>query len=469
MADLDVGHDSMHFSNWENDPAFGIVHPSGCRICRRYMAHVAAAANDAGNHPTFKSALEMRDGAHNTQYLSGVAEGRRLQRKHETDQRYLLNACLADRDQTLDRNLNLSAQLHKSQEELKEMKQQFHALQMLFDEIADVNSTEQFWEPRGSSYISGAAPFGLESCLPTPPDSFSGSNASDIFELPVSPTSSHAPPRSETSESDIGSDLQVTLPPIPPPPTILVPTTLSQIQTSDLATPTTAPQMEALMNDGCRPGNTEALAKVRTLYTRAQLTPRGQQNDIQQLLLSRWKGPRSCLMSSDGEEYTLRRSKQAPANGEVFVDSSPSWGIGFIMDGKWLAWKFKDGWQSGGKDNHWAELVGVELGLRVAIAAGCHSAPLVIRSDNVGVVHSLMTEKERNPERLMVLQNIKQLSHNYNVEVTPRWIPTKENPADGPSRGVFPARSLLFSTPPSLPEYLIELLENPVAFHSLSS
>jgi hypothetical protein len=174
-------------------------------------------------------------------------------------------------------------------------------------------------------------------------------------------------------------------------------------------------------------------------------------------------------MSPDRKEYTLRRSKQTPANGEVFVDSSPSWGIGFSMDGKWLAWKFRDGWQSGGKDNHWAELVGVELGLRVAIAAGCHSAPLVIRSDNVGVVRSLMTEKERNPERLTVLRSIQQLSHAYNIEIMPRWIPTKENPADGPSRGVFPSRSLLFSTPPSLPEHLTKFLENPVAFNSLLS
>lgn len=458
MAD---GYASRHDFSWENDPAFGIVHPTGCGIYRHYMTHLAAAATDAEHHPTFKSALEMRDSAYNTQFLSGVVEGRRLQRDHDMDQLYQLKACRAERNGAIEQTQILSAQLHTSQEELELVKQQFHALRILFEEMVEVRSRESVWEEQGLSSVPGdeqenSQSSAFESCRQTLHDSMSGSSSSDIDE-----------PSSIPSQSDNNFPM----PPLPPP-TVSVSTTTG-IQASDLATPTTILQMQSLMNDGCRPGKTEALSKVRTLYTKAQLTPRQQQSDLQQFLLLQWKGPSTSLISSDMNEYKLRRNREPPATEEVFVDSSPSWGIGFMMSGRWLAWKFKDGWRSGGnRDNHWAEIVAVELGLRVAIAAGsCHhpqAGPLVIRSDNLGVVHSLITGKERNLERMAILRNIQQLGHTYNIEVTPRWISTKENPADGPSRGIFPSRSLLFPSPPPLPVHLAQYLESPVAFNSLS-
>jgi hypothetical protein len=487
MAD---GYASVHDFRWENDPAFGIVHPSGCGICRQYMTHVATAATDTKNHPTFKSALEVRDSAYNTQFLNGVVEGRRLQCDHDIDQLYQLKACRAERDEAVDEIQNLSAQLHVSQEELNVVKQQFYALQILFEEMAEVNSPEPVWEERAPFMSEGecenSQPLAFEFRLPTPTDTMASSSSSEIIDMSPPSTTISSQPDNDLQGQPAGSisgtidmspppspilsqpdnDLPGRLP-VPPPPAVSVCTT-TQIQPSDLATPTTVLQMKSLMNDGCKPGKTEALTKVRTLYTRAQLTPRRQQNDLQQFLLSRWKGPKPGSISSDMTEYTLRRNREPLGTEEVFVDSSPSWGIGFMMNGRWLAWKLKDGWQSGGKDNHWAELVAVELGLRVAIASGSHSGPLVIRSDNVGVVHSLMTGKEKDSQRMAILRNIQELGHTYNVQVTAKWIPTKENPADGPSRGVFLSRSLLSPSPPPLPAHLARSLESPVDFNSLS-
>jgi hypothetical protein len=33
---------------------------------------------------------------------------------------------------------------------------------------------------------------------------------------------------------------------------------------------------------------------------------------------------------------------------KLFVDASTGWGIGLILNGKWLAWQFKEGWNSEG-------------------------------------------------------------------------------------------------------------------------
>ena len=55
------------------------------------------------------------------------------------------------------------------------------------------------------------------------------------------------------------------------------------------------------------------------------------------------------------------------------MDASTSWGIGFVMDGKWLAWELVDSWHGDDRDIGWAEMVAVELGIHALIAAGKQS------------------------------------------------------------------------------------------------
>ena len=38
----------------------------------------------------------------------------------------------------------------------------------------------------------------------------------------------------------------------------------------------------------------------------------------------------------------------SPSDTMLFVDTSMGWGIGLILNGKWLAWQFKEGWNSEG-------------------------------------------------------------------------------------------------------------------------
>jgi hypothetical protein len=37
-----------------------------------------------------------------------------------------------------------------------------------------------------------------------------------------------------------------------------------------------------------------------------------------------------------------------PLDTKLFIDTSTGWGIGLILDGKWLAWQLTDDWNSGG-------------------------------------------------------------------------------------------------------------------------
>lgn len=156
-----------------------------------------------------------------------------------------------------------------------------------------------------------------------------------------------------------------------------------------------------------------------------------------------------------------------PSTIEVFVDASTSWGIGLIIDGKWLAWKFREGWKSDGRDIGWGEMVAVELAVRTLITAKFEDCHIVIRSDNKGVVGALAAGRSRGTQQNAILRQIVRLLQDHTVWVSTVWIATLENPADGPSRGVFPARSSLYAFPPKVPHHLRLFVENSVTYHDV--
>jgi hypothetical protein len=154
-----------------------------------------------------------------------------------------------------------------------------------------------------------------------------------------------------------------------------------------------------------------------------------------------------------------------PLDSKLYVDASSVWGIGLILDGKWLAWQFKEGWRSEGCEISWAEMVAVELAVRTLIAGkftGCH---VIIRSDNKGVVGALKARRSRGTQQNAVLREIVKLIQQHELWISTTWIPTLENPADGPSRGVFPVNSLLYAFPPKIPFHLREFVHNTVDYH----
>ena len=57
---------------------------------------------------------------------------------------------------------------------------------------------------------------------------------------------------------------------------------------------------------------------------------------------------RTCLLDDFVGLQIIRPPKASTT--KLFVDASTSWGIGLVLDGKWLAWEFCEGWKTDGHD-----------------------------------------------------------------------------------------------------------------------
>ena len=160
-------------------------------------------------------------------------------------------------------------------------------------------------------------------------------------------------------------------------------------------------------------------------------------------------------------------SRPEPLENQIFVDASTSWGNGLILDDRWLAWQFKDGWQMAGYEIGWAEMVAVELAIRTLIAGKFRNCHVRIQSDNQGVVGALRAGRSRGTNQNMILREIVKLMQDNDLWVSTIWVPTLENPADGPSRGSFPGRNLLYSHPPALPNHLARFIYRAIDYHDV--
>ena len=155
-------------------------------------------------------------------------------------------------------------------------------------------------------------------------------------------------------------------------------------------------------------------------------------------------------------------SKPPPCSSISFwVDASSSWGIGIVFDSYWDFWRLSKGWDKGGRNIGWAEMVAVELGLLFAVHMGHSDVHFMIRSDNQGVIHAIQGGKSRSPEQNLVLQRITTILLHYKIWISSSYVPSLENLADRPSRGL-PVPS--FSQAPStfvLPDSLSPFLSRP--------
>ena len=147
-----------------------------------------------------------------------------------------------------------------------------------------------------------------------------------------------------------------------------------------------------------------------------------------------------------------------PSPVEFWVDASSSWGIGIILDLKWDAWQLHPGWDKDGRNIGWAEIVAIELGLLFAVHQGYSDMHFLIRSDNQGVIHAIQGGKSRSPEQNLVLQRITLLLSHHRLWIFSLYVPSLDNLADPPSRGLpAPGRSRATSSlslPSSLQPFL---------------
>jgi hypothetical protein len=149
-----------------------------------------------------------------------------------------------------------------------------------------------------------------------------------------------------------------------------------------------------------------------------------------------------------------------PSSVEFWVDASTSFGVGVVFNGQWIAWKLRTGWEADGREIGWAEMIAIELGIRVAIELGFRDTHFVVRSDNTGVIGSVGAGKARNLEQNRSLQRIVALMRANNIWITSQYVASAANIADAPSRGIPAAARTPLSTHIPLPPCLALYIED---------
>ena len=143
----------------------------------------------------------------------------------------------------------------------------------------------------------------------------------------------------------------------------------------------------------------------------------------------------------------------------AFSDASSGFGIGIVIGDKWRAWRLVPGWKADGRDIGWAEAVGFELLARTLCAASEPGQHLRIFGDNKGVVEGWWKGRSRNWETNKVFRRIHDLADTHQCSFITRYVASRENPADGPSRGLYPATANLLpavSIPVALRQHIID-------------
>ena len=144
---------------------------------------------------------------------------------------------------------------------------------------------------------------------------------------------------------------------------------------------------------------------------------------------------------------------------QAYSDASSGIGVGIVIGQRWRAWRLRSDWSTfrGARDIGWAEAIGFELLVHYLDANLVEPQHLVVYGDNTSVIESWRVGRHRNRainEIFKHLHSLLEISDNVH-SVTPRYIPSADNPADGPSRGLYGPTHLLLPPLP-LPEHLRE-------------
>ena len=144
----------------------------------------------------------------------------------------------------------------------------------------------------------------------------------------------------------------------------------------------------------------------------------------------------------------------------AFSDASSTVGIGVVIRDRWRAWSLKPGWNEDQRDIGWAEAVGMELLIRIILRDAPPGTRFKIYGDNRGVVEGWWSGRSRNSQVNEVFKRIHFLLSTHRCMVYTKYVQSASNPADGPSRGIFPDASKLLpkiDLPPELLSFILPL------------
>jgi hypothetical protein len=126
----------------------------------------------------------------------------------------------------------------------------------------------------------------------------------------------------------------------------------------------------------------------------------------------------------------------------AYSDASSEIGIGIVIGLRWQAWRLAPRWKSQGRGILWAEAVGFELLVIYLLTVSSKGDHLQVYGDNRGVVEGWRKKSSPNKPTNKVFRRILDVTEKGDRTVHTRYVPSATNPADGPSRGVFPPHEL---------------------------
>ncbi|PSR72208.1 hypothetical protein PHLCEN_2v11915 [Hermanssonia centrifuga] len=143
----------------------------------------------------------------------------------------------------------------------------------------------------------------------------------------------------------------------------------------------------------------------------------------------------------------------------AFSDASSGVGIGVQLGNRWRAWKLRDGWKTEKRDIGWAEAIGFEFLIRTIIQIIGGGRAIRVYGDNKGVVEGWWNGRSRNEQTNAVFRRIHSISRVSELRVLTSYVASANNPADNPSRGIFPPLQLLLP-PITIPDEIRDFVED---------
>lgn len=127
----------------------------------------------------------------------------------------------------------------------------------------------------------------------------------------------------------------------------------------------------------------------------------------------------------------------------AYSDASSKVGVSVWIDGWWRAWRLRPGWDTDKRDIAWAEAVGFWLLLRAVIRAGARDQHILLWGDNRVVVEGWWSGCSRNSAVNAIFKRVHQTAADAELSIHSQYVPSADNPADEPSRGVYESKNRL--------------------------
>jgi hypothetical protein len=146
-------------------------------------------------------------------------------------------------------------------------------------------------------------------------------------------------------------------------------------------------------------------------------------------------------------------------NLKAFSDASSEIGIGITVSDKWQAWRLLPSWKRDGRDIGWAEAIGFKFLVKAIISPHDRGIHYKVFGDNCSVVEGWWKGRSKNRPTNDVFRRIHHIMAAPQCTVHTQYVPSKLNPANNPSRGIYPDTNLLLPRIPisqELEEFVVD-------------